>query len=141
MAECKLFQRIILSGSPVKCKRHCVRADVLFNIFNGLERIFFTFGGKAMQGWSAETGPDLQRVLRNQNYSLKKAGHFDEDEHTGPGLGRNKQLHKYRLENNLENSWSSLEKSMKRSPFSPLSHQEALAGAQLWALLCKNHGG
>lgn len=94
-----MVQRIILSGSPVKSKR-CVRADVLFNIFNGLERVFFTFGGKAMQGWTAETGPELQRILRNQKYSLKKAEHLDEEEHKVLGLGRNKQLRKYRLENN-----------------------------------------
>ena len=82
-----MFQRIILSGSPVKCKRRCVRSDVLLNIFNGLERIFFIFVGKAMQGWAAKTGPELQSILRNQKYSWKKGGHLDKDEHKMLGLG------------------------------------------------------
>lgn len=68
--------RVILNDSPVKSKRW-VRAGVLFKIFNGLEMVFFTFGGKAMQGWTAETGPELQRILRNEKHSLKKAEHLD----------------------------------------------------------------
>lgn len=45
---------------------NCMRACALFNIFNGLERIFLTFGGKSMQGWIAKTGPKLQSIEKTE---------------------------------------------------------------------------
>lgn len=41
-------------------------ACTLFNIFNGLEMPFLTFGGKSMQGWIAETGPKLQNIEKTE---------------------------------------------------------------------------
>lgn len=133
-AEWKMFQRIILSGSPVKCERHCVRSGVLFNILNGLGRIFFMFGGKAVQGWAAKTGPKLQRILRSTEII-----HFDKDEHKMLGLGRNKQLHRYRLEKNWRIAGALWKRAQREALSLPLAvrkhHLEPSFG------LCSNNGG